>query len=214
MSVEGYYSNARHEIASLLPDKFMSVLEVGCSEGNTLDWLRQTRNVQICCGIEIDHRASQIAREKHLTVVTADLERDGVGFDGQKFDLILCLDVLEHLRDPWSALRDLCRHLSVGGYVIASIPNIAHFSILLDIALRDEWKYEQAGILDFTHLRFFTRKTALRLFTDSGLDIDFVKSRFARKTHRNVNILTMGILRKFLVFQTLIRGREATKISM
>ncbi|MEQ1881841.1 MAG: hypothetical protein ABL878_12815, partial [Burkholderiales bacterium] len=104
--------------------------------------------------------------------------------------------------------------LSVGGYVIASIPNIAHFSILLDIALRDEWKYEQAGILDFTHLRFFTRKTALRLFTDSGLDIDFVKSRFARKTHRNVNILTMGILRKFLVFQTLIRGREATKISM
>jgi len=207
MSISDYYSNARREVTPLLPGKFSSVLEIGCGEGNTLDWLRQEHGARVCCGIEIDLRASEAARAKRLTVVTADIERENVDFHGHRFDLILCLDVLEHLRDPWSALQAIATHyLNEGGYVIASIPNICHLSILSGLIFRDEWNYEEAGILDITHLRFFTRKTALKLFRGADLDVDIVKSRFSRKTHRNLDFLTFGMFRRFLTLQILVRG--------
>ena len=198
-----YYANARREIEPLLPPNIGSVLEIGCSEGNTLLWLRDDKHIKTCRGIEILPDVAARAKEKGLDIVVADIEHDGIPFKDQ-YDLVLCLDVLEHLRDPWSALKVITESIRPGGYFIASIPNITHISILSDLILRDRFDYVESGILDKTHLRFFTGTTARQLLTDARLEVIQQKPRFARKTHRRLNFLTMGLFKRFFTFQTLL----------
>jgi len=197
-----YYANARLEIEPLLPANIGSVLEIGCSEGNTLQWLRDRKSIKTCSGIEIIPDVAARAIEKGLDVVVADIERDGIPFKDQ-YDLILCLDVLEHLLDPWGALKNITGSIKPGGYFIASIPNIGHISILSDLVWHDRFDYADSGILDRTHLRFFTGATAHQLLTDAGLEVVEQQARFARKTHRRINFLTAGLFKRFLTFQNI-----------
>ena len=197
-----YYANARLEIEPLLPANIGSVLEIGCSEGNTLQWLRDSKSIKTCSGIEIIPDVAARAIEKGLDVVVADIERDGIPFKDQ-YDLILCLDVLEHLLDPWGALKNITGSIKPGGYFIASIPNIGHISILSDLVWHDRFDYADSGILDRTHLRFFTGATAHQLLTDAGLEVVEQQARFARKTHRRINFLTAGLFKRFLTFQNI-----------
>ena len=87
-----------------------------------------------------------------------------------EYDVIVFADVLEHLRDPERVLRSLAPFLARGGRVLASIPNVAHWSIRWRL-LAGRWQYQDRGILDRTHLRFFTRETALALFASAGLAV-------------------------------------------
>jgi 2-polyprenyl-3-methyl-5-hydroxy-6-metoxy-1,4-benzoquinol methylase len=103
--------------------------------------------------------------------------------------------VLEHLADPWSVLRRFGERLAPGGTVVASIPNIAHHTVLRDL-LRGRFDYQDAGILDRTHLRFFTRRSVLRLFEDANLEVihfDRVADR-ARRVTRLLDRLGRGPL--------------------
>jgi 2-polyprenyl-3-methyl-5-hydroxy-6-metoxy-1,4-benzoquinol methylase len=86
----------------------------------------------------------------------------------ERFDCIVMNDVLEHLVDPWAALRQLRPLLSPAGVVIASIPNVRYFTVFKEYLLEGQWKYQRDGVMDRTHLRFFTRKSMVDLFQDSG----------------------------------------------
>ena len=98
-------------------------------------------------------------------------------FENKKFDLILCLDVLEHLIDPWSVIKKLIyENLREGGTLIACIPNVRYYNVLLPLLLKKEWKYQETGVLDRTHLRFFTKKTILELISSAGLQLDTILS--------------------------------------
>ncbi|HEX9194350.1 MAG TPA: class I SAM-dependent methyltransferase [Burkholderiales bacterium] len=202
-----YYANARREIEPLLPSAIDSVLEIGCGEGNTLLWLRESKAATVCRGVEIVREAADRARQKGLDVRVADVEREGVPF-AEQFQIVLCLDLLEHLRDPWATLRRIGGSIRPEGWLIASIPNIAHFSILSDLMFRDDWSYSEAGILDRTHFRFFTRRTARQLLSGAGLEVVRYQPRFARKTHRRLNVLTFGLLERFLTYQSLFLARK------
>jgi len=195
-----YYANARKEIAPFLPVMLDSVFELGCSEGNTLAWLRDEKGAKTCHGLEVFPEAAQRAKEKGLDVVIGNVETDGISFQGQN-DLVLCLDVLEHLLNPWQVLSTVVESIRPGGSLIVSLPNIAHVSVLLGLILKNDWRYQGAGVLDRTHLRFFTHKTACELI--SGAGVKFVKSKpkFSRKTHRNINWLTFGLFERFLAYQ-------------
>jgi 2-polyprenyl-3-methyl-5-hydroxy-6-metoxy-1,4-benzoquinol methylase len=206
-----YYANARREIEPLLPENISSVLEIGCSEGNTLMWLRDRKSFKTCCGIEMLPDVAARAKEKGLDIVVADIERDGIPFKEQ-YDLVLCLDVLEHLHDPWNLLKDIAKSIKPNGYLIASVPNVGHISVLLDLALQDDWHYAEAGILDRTHLRFFTGTTARQLLTGAGLEVIKQKPRFARKTHRRLNYLTLGLFQRFFTFQHLFLAIRKDKV--
>jgi methionine biosynthesis protein MetW len=138
----GYYSNARKEIAPLLPKFVSSVLELGCGEGNTLEWLRNTLSVKHCVGVEVNRAAAVSARNKGLVVHNVNVEEEALPLTGEQFDLLLCLDVLEHLREPWRVLPVLLAHLRPGGSVIVSIPNVAHVSALLPLIFQNEWQYQ------------------------------------------------------------------------
>lgn len=146
-----------------------AILDVGCSCGGNLCFLHAAAPTAELCGIEFNEHAAAIARH-FATVDAIDVETLHRPEWKGKFQDIILADLLEHLHDPWKALRNMYDITRPGGRVIISVPNIMHISILQGL-LNSEWNYADAGILDRTHLRFFTRKTALDLVTKAGYHI-------------------------------------------
>ena len=146
----------------------LSVLEVGCACGVTLLAVRNANLGAKTYGIEFDEQAAAFAR--HFSVVEAlDVETLDRPEWHEKFDYIILGDVIEHLREPQRAMKNLALLLKPGGCVLVSTPNVMHFSVFR-MMLAGRWKYEEAGILDRTHLRFFTRTEILLLLRQIGLE--------------------------------------------
>lgn len=145
------------------------ILELGCADGFISQYL-----VQHGCsvtGVEIDAEAAARAREWCNQVFTCDLnDSEWIRMVGDGFDTVLCGDVLEHLTDPWSVLRQILSVLTENGRVVVSLPNIANIRVRLAL-LAGKFEYEQHGILDVTHLRFFTLRSARELIEQSGYRI-------------------------------------------
>jgi 2-polyprenyl-3-methyl-5-hydroxy-6-metoxy-1,4-benzoquinol methylase len=123
-------------------------------------------------------------------------------------DMILCLDVLEHLVNPAAVIQKLHKYLTPDGIIIASIPNVRHFSVLLPLFFQNKWEYQENGILDKTHLRFFVKKTAVNLMTSSGLKLDMMLSCIPSKKSKIINVATLGLLKSFLTWQYLIQVKK------
>lgn len=201
-----YFGNARTEISTLLAPAAERVLEVGCGTGRTMQWLKRTGRVRQACGIEMFESAGSAAREHFDQLIIGDAEQlIDRAFDGMQFDLILCLDVLEHMVDPWQFVERLQSRLACGGKLVVSVPNVRCLSVLLPLAFLGRWRYRNEGILDRTHLRFFTREGALALAAGSQLRVERCvdyrppESRLAR-----LNLLTLGLLPAFTAKQYLI----------
>jgi len=207
-----YYGSMRREILPLLPQVTNEVLELGCGTGATLDWLKKIRRCQVTTGIELAADAAEIARGVVDTVIVADIERDIIDLPENKFDLILCLDVLEHTRDPWSVLKLLVRWLRKGGIIIASIPNVRYRAIVFDLLFKGKFEYQNVGILDRSHLRFFTKDSAIQLMKSGGLeDIHLIlHPPQLGGVLQLVNVLTMGYFRDMFSWQIIISGKRCT----
>jgi len=165
-----YFSRARTEIAPLLPEGKklpLRALEIGCSEGHTLEWLKKTGRCSWVAGVEpyaeIHSGVTSIDQFYRL-----DIEQELPNIQPASIDLILCLDVLEHLVNPWETIRRLDSLLKPGGLLIISVPNIRNYHILVDLAFKGKFSYTESGILDRTHLRFFTRASAIELAESAG----------------------------------------------
>ena len=170
-----YFANARQEIAPLLPVNADRVLEIGCGYGATMAWLRSIRSIKFAAGVEIAADPAARAAAIFDKVMVGNFETMDLPFEQERFDLILVLDVLEHLVDPWTALRRLHALLAPGGLLVASLPNVSHYSVSIPLLMQGKWDYESEGILDRTHLRFFVEKTAIELITSSGLSLQKVE---------------------------------------
>ena len=146
----------------------LAVLEVGCACGATLLAIRNKNPEARLYGIEFNEKAAAFAR--HFAVVEAlDVETLDRPAWHEKFDYIILGDVIEHLREPQRAMKNLALLLKPSGCVLVSTPNVMHFSVFR-MMLAGRWKYEEAGILDRTHLRFFTRTELLALLEAAGLE--------------------------------------------
>lgn len=203
-----YFNLVRQEILPLLPEKCDTVFEVGCGAGNTLAFLKSSGRCRRAGGLELFHDAADIARKRIDVVLEGSVETLDLPFEEQSMDVILCLDVLEHLVDPWKVVHRLHALLKPGGVMICSIPNIRYFRVLLPLLLRGRWEYTDSGILDKTHLRFFTRKSAIELVTCSGLRVDRIATTGLEKERgdRRWYVLTLGLLKPLFVWQYLIRA--------
>ncbi len=143
------------------------VLEVGCSTGYVTEHLVAAGNTVV--GVEIDPEAALLAERFAERVHVADLDLVPVSsVEHERFDVIVLGDVLEHLRDPDAALRDLLTLLDPDGRVVISIPNVAHADLRL-LLLEGRWTYQDTGLLDRTHLRFFTRESLREFLAAHGL---------------------------------------------
>jgi ubiquinone/menaquinone biosynthesis C-methylase UbiE len=147
------------------------VLDVGCGPGNLARML--VGSAKSIVGVDRDRNSLELARPFCSAVYLVDLESDGfeTALEGQEFDAIIFADVLEHLRNADALLSSAKKYLAPGGIVFASIPNIAHGAIRLAL-LRGEFTYQKLGILDDTHVKFYTRASIESLFVRSGYEIE------------------------------------------
>jgi methionine biosynthesis protein MetW len=144
------------------------VLDVGCGTGALATMLRDVRKVTVF-GVEPDADRAALASERGITVyhgVLTPALADRIG----QFDVVIYADVLEHLADPLAELRIASRFVAPGGLILVSVPNIAHWSVRADL-LRGRFRYAEYGIMDATHLRWFTEETARQLMAQAGIDV-------------------------------------------
>ncbi len=146
------------------------VLELGCATGYMSQVFRD-RGCQVVA-VELDARAAARALKYCERVIVGDLDVMDLGqvLGGARFDVVVAADVLEHLKEPPAVLQAVRKCLRPGAYVVACIPNVAHGSVRLAL-LRGEFPYSERGLLDRTHLRFFTRQTIEQLFENAGYEI-------------------------------------------
>ena len=147
-----------------------TVLEIGCNTGY-LSRVMQQRGCQVT-GVEVDETVAKLARSFCRRVIVSDVESldwEAVLGD-ERFDVITFGDVLEHMRAPETVLRQLRHYLVPAGYIVVSLPNIAHGSVRLSLLL-GRFEYASLGILDETHLRFYTKETAQQLLVSSGFQV-------------------------------------------
>jgi 2-polyprenyl-3-methyl-5-hydroxy-6-metoxy-1,4-benzoquinol methylase len=202
-----YYNLLRSDLIDILPKDhhYKRVLDVGCGTGVTCVSLKEKYNVQFLAGIEVNPAAAEIAKSKLDTVYCSsveDVELDEI----EPFDLILFADVLEHLYDPWTVMRRFTQYLTEDGHILCSIPNVQHFSILLKLFIGN-WRYKSAGLLDSTHIRFFTRKTILEMVAQANLNISKLHKCMGIEL-KIVNYLTLGLFSDILSYRYYILANK------
>jgi spore maturation protein CgeB/ubiquinone/menaquinone biosynthesis C-methylase UbiE/Tfp pilus assembly protein PilF len=167
---DAYYECPRRELLQHVPGRARRVLDVGCGAGAFGHTLKQERGVEEVAGIELVETAAARAREVLDQVLVGNLEEMDLPFPEGYFDCIVCGDVLEHLVDPAASLRKLARVLAPAGVIVISIPNVRFHDVVGMLSL-GFWTYADAGILDQTHLRFFTRAELPGLIQRAGLEV-------------------------------------------
>ena len=205
----GYFDLVRTDVLRLLPSNknWMSVLEIGCGEGLTLAYLKDNYTVELTTGVEIDSSAANSAGKRVDRIFNGSAEDMVSTFLSEEFDLILCLDVLEHLYDPWKILRELETKLEPGGFVLASIPNVQHWSVVTKL-LAGKWYYTKAGLLDETHIRFFTEKTVHQLFEQAHLNVIKCDGQMGKDIKALDNI-TLRLFHGFLSYQYFVLAQKS-----
>ena len=166
---EGY----NPDLLAMIPPQARAIVEVGCSTGSLAYALKRQRPEVHYLGLELDPKAAEIAARYCDGVSALNIEEaDGSLYrDYASRDCWVFGDVLEHLRDPWAVLAKIREVLPPGGCVVASVPNAQHWSLQAKLSV-GEFRYESAGLLDRTHLRWFTRVTLFELFAKAGLRIE------------------------------------------
>jgi 2-polyprenyl-3-methyl-5-hydroxy-6-metoxy-1,4-benzoquinol methylase len=191
---ESYFTHARPEMQPFVPDSVRRVLDIGCGAGAFGAALKSRIEGLSVTGVEMDPEAAESARARLDLVLTGDAVAALARMQDQKFDAIVLNDVLEHVMDPEALLRQLRPHVADGGCVVASIPNVREFFTVLDLVLRGRWDYVDEGILDRTHLRFFTRASLPGLFERGGFHLESVAgiNRSGSTKFKLFNLLSLG----------------------
>ncbi len=162
--------NSSHSLTIELIGRNKRVLEIGTSTGYITKILKDRGNQVI--GVEIDKEAGEIAKQYCLSMIIGDVEELNLDahIDLESIDVIVLADVLEHLRWPGGLLRNVKKYLKKDGYLVISLPNIAHGDIILNL-MDGNFRYTSMGLLDETHMRFFARKSIKDLFSQYGYEI-------------------------------------------
>lgn len=203
----GYYEQSRGELVRLLPRPLGRVLDVGCGAGATGGALRAA-GAERLVGIELDAEAAGLAREIYDGVHVGRAE-ELVPALGERFDTVLCYDVLEHLPDPGRLLLALHDVAADGARLHVSTPNARHWGLVRDLVLRGTFGYAEAGHRDKTHLRWFTRRDLVGLLEATGWSVAAVQHGELRPVSRLAARLTRGLSVEFLVHQWAVLAQRS-----
>jgi len=166
----GYFEGARHDIVAALPhNPQATILEIGCGNGATGIAAKAEGRCARYIGVELAPGPAQLARTKLDQVILGDVEILDWSRIPTPVDVVILSEVLEHLVDPWVVVNKAYKLLREGGKIFASSPNIASMSVLMAL-LRGQFDYQEAGVMDRTHLRWFTPLTYSAMFEDAGFD--------------------------------------------
>lgn len=163
------YTGDRPDLLRFVDAVPATALDVGCGAGSFATLLRSLGTGHVV-GIEPDPERAAIAAGSADRVICSTVEH---ALDHElgdtRFDLIVASDVLEHLVDPWSVTRQLAAHLGPGGRLLLSVPNVGNLEVVKQLMLRGDWRYDDVGMFDRTHLRWFGRRTLRALLDGAGL---------------------------------------------
>ncbi len=194
-----YFAQSRPEVLPFVPQTARRILDVGCAEGRFGEALKRMVPGREVWGVEINPAAAQAARARLDKVICADattLAPQDV--PAGTFDAITFTDSLEHMADPAVVLKALAPALAPGGVFVISVPNVRYLYNLWHVVVEKDWRYEPAGILDRTHLRFFTEKS-LRRFLSEELGFELLKlegiNRLLSWKFDVLNALSLGYFR-------------------
>jgi 2-polyprenyl-3-methyl-5-hydroxy-6-metoxy-1,4-benzoquinol methylase len=207
--VASYFASCREDFVDTLPSNpHAAILEIGCAYGSTgaLALKRQTCTRYV--GIEINPAAADVARSRLTEVITGNVEEIELPFQPKSFDVLIVGEVLEHLVDPWSVLRRLASLIKPGGLVLASSPNVSQYRVILQL-VRGRWDLADEGVMDRTHLRWFTPQSYVQLFEQAGFVVDEVRPivPFGLKVQL-INWITARRFQHLFIRQISIIGRR------
>lgn len=180
----GYFTHIRHDLLGYIEengDRKISVLEIGCASGATLLEIGNRYPNAELYGIEMNQDVVNIASH-YLNIVQGDIQEKINPF-GRGYDYIILGDVLEHLRDPEDILNEIKQWLNPQGHIIISVPNIMHISVIEPL-LHGSFTYQEEGILDRTHLRFFTKSELIKMMGRCGFEIERMGGNTVDLSHK------------------------------
>ena len=181
-----YSNNPRKDIINLISeseDKKIEVLELGCAMGGTLSRILRMWPKAKTYGVEYDEAVVKTI-SSWGDIIQGDVETMDIPYEKEQFDYIICADVLEHLRNPEGTLKRFLPYLKRDGKVIVSLPNVRNHALIQLLALHGRFDYRDDGILDRTHLRFFTRDTAIEMLESCGLEVIRVERNYNKCPER------------------------------
>jgi len=208
-AIASYHDLVRKDALAFLPEKLGRVLDFGGGIGATAAALRDggRANHVVLFDQVAANALPQIDAAEPLDFEDGAAVRARTAAHGP-FDTILALDILEHLRDPWAVVASLEPALAPGGRMLVSVPNLRFYKVMLDLLLRDRFEYVDAGVLDRTHLRWFTQRSVVALATGPGLTCEAVRSNPLSRTQKLFNALTLGLFGRFLAAQWMVMVRK------
>ncbi len=205
-----YYTHERQDVLDYVTSSNGSVLDVGGGVGRNAAFLKEDGKADRAVVVDLvgDNALPEIDAAFGGSLEDPALLDEVAAAEGP-FQTVLCLDVLEHLSDPWSVIKRLDGMLAPGGEIIASIPNVRNYQLVWPLVMKGTFELADAGIMDRTHLRWFVKETAVDLMTHTGLKLEAVHGHFGGPKKLMFNKLTLGLFRGFLEIQYYIRVRKA-----
>lgn len=165
-----YGAMANPDLLKRVPETARSLLDIGCGAGGLGRGLRAAGFAGRLIGVEPHPDLADHAGRHYDTVLRIDIERDPVPMEAGSLDVLVYGDVLEHLRDPWGVLKRDAGLLAPGGVLLVCVPNLEHWSFAARL-LSGQWRYEEMGLFDRTHLRWFTRGAMQEAIEAAGLRV-------------------------------------------
>jgi 2-polyprenyl-3-methyl-5-hydroxy-6-metoxy-1,4-benzoquinol methylase len=209
----GYYEKPRLEMLQYLPDKYKTVLEIGCGQGEFAAHLRPGSEIW---GVELNPEAARVASQKLHRVRAGRYEDVAGDLPANHYDVVICNDVIEHVADHGWFLESVKSKLTNSGSLVASIPNVRFWHNLWGLLVQRDWEYQDEGVLDRTHLRFFTEKSIKRTLSEHGFEIETMSGiqadiRLPLKVLVSLaTILSLGLYRDIRYLQYGLRARKKT----
>ena len=204
-----YYNRERPSIVGLVRTAPNAVLDLGCGAGAVGRRLLQEGKASSVVGVELFAAAAQEAARHYSAVHTGDIEEMTLPYAAH-FDYVLCGDILEHLKDPYSIVKKIHGWLKDDGRLVCSLPNVRHWKVLADLAFHGAWDYQDAGVMDRTHLRFFTRRSCFNMLRGAGFEVEQWRMLIAGRRYLLLNSVTFGLFAEFLGSQIVTLARKKT----
>lgn len=203
-----YFSDVRSDLFGFIPPNTEKLLELGAGSGNTLVKIKELKLAKEVVGFDI--MEIENSNQKNPLIdkfYIGNIEETDLEYPEEYFNVMLCPDVLEHLINPWEVRDKLLKYLKPKGLFIVSLPNIQEVSIFVKVFLKGDFRYQDSGILDRTHLRFFCKKNVKSLLNTPELELQKIIPNFyqdKRWTKRKIaNLLSLGLFRNYLTKQYL-----------
>ncbi|HVM59665.1 MAG TPA: class I SAM-dependent methyltransferase [Verrucomicrobiae bacterium] len=205
-----YYVRLKNWMLALIKDGPNVIMDLGCASGRLGERLREVGKAEKVYGVEVFAPAAKEAEKTYTTVHVGDLEDMELSYQDY-FDYVICGDIVEHLRDPYRAMERIYSWLKPGGSILVCVPNVRNYAVLRDLIFRGEWEYVSAGILDQTHLRFFTSKSCRRMLERAGFE-PYHQQMIVYGPKKNfVNHVTFGLFAEFLAQQVFWCARKPAR---